>query len=149
VPNLPRSFSPSSAGTYRQCPRRWRFRYVQKLPDPPGEPALLGTFAHRVLELLCSDPAPERTVGLLLLDLYLSDCLLQLHRFQEVLDITRNAQSFFSELGTMQEVGRTLLNEAVAYAGLEQTTVLTAGVGLPVTSPQRYDLLVACHILFH
>ncbi len=62
MPDLPRSFSPSSAGTYSQCPRRWRFRYVQKLPDPPGEPALLGTFAHRVLELLCSDPAPERTV---------------------------------------------------------------------------------------
>ena len=62
MPDLPRSFSPSSAGTYRQCPRRWRFRYVQKLPDPPGEPALLGTFAHRVLELLCGDPAPERTI---------------------------------------------------------------------------------------
>lgn len=62
MPDLPRSFSPSSAGTYRQCPRRWQFRYVQKLPDPPGEPALLGTFAHRVLELLCGDPAPQRTV---------------------------------------------------------------------------------------
>ena len=62
MPDLPRSFSPSSAGTYRQCPRRWRFRYVQKLPDPPGEPALLGTFAHRVLELLCGDPAAERTI---------------------------------------------------------------------------------------
>lgn len=59
---LPRHLSPSSASTYDQCPRRWRFRYVDRLPDPPGEPALAGTFAHRVLELLFQLPAPERTI---------------------------------------------------------------------------------------
>ena len=62
MPDLPRSFSPSSAGTWDQCPQRWRYRYIQKLPDPPGEPALLGTFAHRVLELLCAEAAADRTV---------------------------------------------------------------------------------------
>ena len=62
MPDLPRSFSPSSAGTWNQCPQRWRYRYIQKLPDPPGEPALLGTFAHRVLELLCAEAAADRTV---------------------------------------------------------------------------------------
>ena len=63
MPDLPRSFSPSSAGTYRQCPRRWRFRYVQTLPYPPAEPSLLRTFAHRVLALLCVDPSPARTIA--------------------------------------------------------------------------------------
>ena len=58
----PRSFSVSSAGLFRQCPRRWYFRYVEKRPDPPGEPALLGTFVHRVLELLCSEPSGGRTI---------------------------------------------------------------------------------------
>ena len=62
MPDLPRSFSPSSAGVWKQCPRRWRYRYVEKLPDPPGIPALIGTFAHRVLELLCDEPATDRTV---------------------------------------------------------------------------------------
>ena len=62
MPDLPRSFSPSSAGLWKQCPRRWRYRYVEKLPDPPGIPALIGTFAHRVLELLCNEPATDRTV---------------------------------------------------------------------------------------
>ncbi|MBC8365640.1 MAG: PD-(D/E)XK nuclease family protein [Actinobacteria bacterium] len=58
---LPRFFSPTAAGTYRQCPLRWKYRYIDKLPDPPGEPALVGTFAHRVLEHLCDEPADDRT----------------------------------------------------------------------------------------
>ncbi|MBT4655904.1 MAG: PD-(D/E)XK nuclease family protein [Actinobacteria bacterium] len=58
---LPKFFSPSASNTYQQCPLRWKFRYVDKLPDPPGVPALVGTFAHRVLELLCEEPAPQRT----------------------------------------------------------------------------------------
>ena len=61
MPSPPRSFSVSSAGLFNQCPRRWRFRYVEKRSDPPGEAALLGTFVHRVLELLCAEPAGGRT----------------------------------------------------------------------------------------
>lgn len=59
---LPRALSPSGAGTFEQCPRRWRFRYVDRLPEPPGEAALVGTFAHRVLELLLAEPPEARTV---------------------------------------------------------------------------------------
>lgn len=59
--DLPRYFSQTAAGTYRQCPLRWKYRYIDKLPDPPGEPALVGSFAHRVLELLCDKPADART----------------------------------------------------------------------------------------
>ena len=58
----PPYLSPSSASLYQQCPRRWRFRYIDRLPDPPGEAALTGTFAHRVLELLFQEPATERTL---------------------------------------------------------------------------------------
>ncbi|MDY7101155.1 MAG: PD-(D/E)XK nuclease family protein [Actinomycetota bacterium] len=61
TPTLPRHLSPSSASTFEQCPRRWRHRYVERLPDPPGEPALAGTLAHRVLELLLAEPASGRT----------------------------------------------------------------------------------------
>lgn len=63
MPKLPRSFSVSSAGTWQQCPRRWRFRYIEKRSDPPGEAAVLGTFVHRVLELLCVEPAGSRTIA--------------------------------------------------------------------------------------
>jgi len=59
----PRRFlSPSGASTFRQCARRWRFRYVDKLPDPPGIPALVGTFVHRVLEELLAVDGADRTV---------------------------------------------------------------------------------------
>ena len=58
---LPKYLSPSSAGMFQQCPRKWKHRYVDKLPDPPGEPALAGTFAHRVLELLLQEPPERRT----------------------------------------------------------------------------------------
>ncbi len=61
VPTPPPRLSPSGAGTFEQCPRRWRFRYVERLPDPPGEAALAGSFAHRVLEVLMQKPAAERT----------------------------------------------------------------------------------------
>lgn len=54
--------SPSSASMYQQCPKRWEFRYIERLPDPPGEAALAGTFAHRVLELLFRSPGQARTV---------------------------------------------------------------------------------------
>ena len=62
VPTPPRRLSPSGAGTFEQCPRRWRLRYVERLPDPPGEAALAGSFAHRVLELLMQRDPHERTV---------------------------------------------------------------------------------------
>lgn len=53
--------SPSGAGTFRECPRRWRFRYVERRPDPPGEAALVGSFAHRVLEELMAEAPQART----------------------------------------------------------------------------------------
>lgn len=54
--------SPSGASLWKQCPRRWWYRYVDGLPEPPpGEPAVLGSFVHKVLEDLLDLPAPDRT----------------------------------------------------------------------------------------
>ena len=60
-PSPPHRLSPSGAATFEQCPRRWRFRYVDRLPDPPGVEALIGTFAHRVLEHLMQQHPSRRT----------------------------------------------------------------------------------------
>ncbi len=57
----PPYLSPSSASAFDHCPRRWKFKYVDRLPEPSGQPALVGTFAHRVLELLCELPPEGRT----------------------------------------------------------------------------------------
>lgn len=58
----PPYLSPSSAASYDDCPKRWRFKYIDKLPEPPSEPALVGNFAHEVLEHLCELPETDRTV---------------------------------------------------------------------------------------
>lgn len=58
----PPYLSPSSASTFRSCPRRWKFRYIDRRPDPAGEAALAGTFAHRVLELLLQEHTGLRTL---------------------------------------------------------------------------------------
>lgn len=56
------SFSPSAAGLWAQCPRRWWHRYVDRLPEPPpGEPAILGTFVHAILEVLLDEAPAQRT----------------------------------------------------------------------------------------
>ncbi|MEM9566607.1 MAG: PD-(D/E)XK nuclease family protein [Actinomycetota bacterium] len=60
--DLPQYLSPSSAAAFEGCPRRWRFKYVDRLPEPSGQAALVGSFAHRVLELLCELPNDERTL---------------------------------------------------------------------------------------
>ena len=57
----PRHLSPSSAASFEQCPRRWRFKYVDRQPEPSGQAALVGSFAHLVLEFLCGLPALHRT----------------------------------------------------------------------------------------
>jgi len=62
VAELPAYLSPSSASSFDGCPRRWKFKYVDRLPEPSGEAALIGSFAHLVLEHLCQLQAPERTL---------------------------------------------------------------------------------------
>jgi len=59
---LPRHLSPSSAAAFEQCPRRWRFKYIERQPEPSGEAALVGSFAHRVLEFVCGLPPVHRTL---------------------------------------------------------------------------------------
>ena len=58
----PPYLSPSSSSTFNSCQKRWQFRYIHRLADPPGEAAIAGTFAHHVLELLMEEPGPARTV---------------------------------------------------------------------------------------
>ena len=59
---LPRHLSPSSASSYEGCPRRWKFKYVDGLREPSGQSAVVGTFAHLVLEHLCQLDSGERTL---------------------------------------------------------------------------------------
>ena len=54
--------SPSRANDFMQCPLLFRFRVVDRLPEPPSPAAVRGTLVHAVLERLFDLPAGRRTV---------------------------------------------------------------------------------------
>jgi putative RecB family exonuclease len=56
-----RGLSPSRAGDFLTCPLLYRFRVIDRLPEPPSPAAARGTLVHAVLEHLFDRPAAERT----------------------------------------------------------------------------------------
>ncbi|MFL6162556.1 MAG: RecB family exonuclease [Jatrophihabitantaceae bacterium] len=66
LPELPvaviGSLSPSRAADFKTCPLLYRFRSIDRLPEPPNRDALRGTLVHAVLERLYDLPAAERTL---------------------------------------------------------------------------------------
>lgn len=61
-PKLPTGLSPSSIDLYEQCPRRFEEEKIKGMFSHPGVEAMLGTFVHRILELLMQKPPEERTL---------------------------------------------------------------------------------------
>ena len=55
------SLSPSRAADFMTCPLLYRFRVIDRLPEPPSPAAARGTLVHAVLERLFDEPAVGRT----------------------------------------------------------------------------------------
>ncbi len=55
------ALSPSRAGDFMTCPLLYRFRTVDRIPEPFSPDAVRGTVVHKVLEDLFDLPAGERT----------------------------------------------------------------------------------------
>ena len=62
APTYRRSLSPSRAGDFQNCPLLYRFRTIDRLPEPPSPAMVRGTLVHAVLEDLFAEPAPVRTL---------------------------------------------------------------------------------------
>ena len=58
----PKRLSPSSASDFMQCPRMYRAKVVDRLPDPRTLAQARGTLVHAVLEWLYQQPAAERSL---------------------------------------------------------------------------------------
>jgi len=54
------SLSPSRAADFLTCPLLYRFRVIDRLPEPPSAAATRGTLVHAVLERLFDLPPAER-----------------------------------------------------------------------------------------
>ncbi len=57
-----RSLSPSRAADFQSCPLLYRFRVLDRLPEPASPAAVRGTLVHAVLEALYDLPADQRTL---------------------------------------------------------------------------------------
>src|SRR5215469_4292309 len=55
------SLSPSRAGDFLTCPLLYRYRVIDRLPEPPSPAAVRGTLVHSVLERLFDRIAADRT----------------------------------------------------------------------------------------
>ncbi len=58
---VPTSLSPSRVEAFISCPMAFRFASIEKLPEPPSVHTTKGSLVHRVLEILFTRPAAERT----------------------------------------------------------------------------------------
>jgi putative RecB family exonuclease len=54
------ALSPSRASDFKQCPLLYRFRAIDRLPEPTSEAQLRGSLVHAALESLYALPAAER-----------------------------------------------------------------------------------------
>jgi putative RecB family exonuclease len=55
------TLSPSRAADFKTCPLLYRFRTIDRIPEPPTPDQARGTLVHAVLERLFDFPADERT----------------------------------------------------------------------------------------
>lgn len=60
VPRPRPALSPSRAADFKQCPLLYRFRAIDRLPEPPSTAQLRGSVVHAALEQLYGLPAPQR-----------------------------------------------------------------------------------------
>lgn len=57
----PLKLSPSSATDFKNCPQLFKFRALDKLPEPVTAAAARGSLVHSVLERLFAESPPRRT----------------------------------------------------------------------------------------
>lgn len=55
---LPTSLTPSKVASFKDCALAFRFSAIDRLPEPPSEPAIRGTLVHKVLERLFWEVEP-------------------------------------------------------------------------------------------
>jgi len=55
------TLSPSRAGDFKTCPQLFKFRAIDRIPEPPSIYQARGTTAHLALQRLFDDPGGDRT----------------------------------------------------------------------------------------
>lgn len=109
----PRPLSPSRASDFKSCPLKYRFRTIDRLPEPPSAAAARGTLVHAALQRMFSQPPAERTepaVAATLPDIWAD----MLAREPQLAELPESA-----DLGAWFDAARGLLR---TYFGMEDPT---------------------------
>jgi putative RecB family exonuclease len=123
--DLPATLSPSKVVSFRDCALAFKYSVIDRLPEPPSEPACKGTLVHKALELLYARPPEDRTIANALLDLEVAK-----------LDV----------MGSPEYVAMELVDEAAFYASAatlvkryfqleDPTKIRPIGLELLLTAP--------------
>src|SRR5687767_1324238 len=56
----PLKLSPSAVTDFKSCPQLFKYRAIDRLPEPVSGPIAKGSLIHAVLERLFMEPSPQR-----------------------------------------------------------------------------------------
>ena len=105
VPRL--RLSPSSVNDYNNCPQLYKYRSIDRLPQPPSLDAERGTLVHTVLHDLFESIASERTPETAI-DLLPSRWQTQLAAKPELMDMVSNEKEWLDRASSLLMVYFTL-----------------------------------------
>lgn len=101
--------SPSAVSEYENCPQLYKYRKIDKLPEPPSLDAERGTLVHTVLQDLFEFPSQERTPQTAL-DLLPSRWTAQLEDKPALLEMVTNEKEWLDRASALLTTYFTLEN---------------------------------------
>ena len=101
--------SPSAVSEYENCPQQYKYRKIDKLPEPPSLDAERGTLVHTVLQDLFEIPALGRSVESAI-DLLPSRWKAQLEGKPELVDMVTNEKEWLDRASGLIQTYFTLEN---------------------------------------
>ena len=134
VPSGP-SLSPSRAADFMACPLLYRFRVIDRLPEPPSPAAARGTLVHAVLERLFDEPAAGRTpaIARTLLTPQWDRLVADSPELADMFDDETEREAWLSEAATMLDRYFTLEDPTriePSYREMSVTALLESGLTL-------------------
>lgn len=118
--------SPSSLLTYKQCPRKYYYQYIEQRPTKPTMHTLRGNIVHEVLDQFFSMPTPLRE------ETVVEQCVLHL---RELLDsVWERRKHDFVNVGTVPVMVQSLYTETLSMLSiwLEKFLLKLTSLQLPV-----------------
>ena len=104
--------SPSAVSEYENCPQLYKYRKIDKLPEPPSLDAERGTLVHTVLQDLFEFPSHERTPETAI-DLLPSRWKAQLEEKPALLEMVTNEKEWLDRASSLLTTYFTLENPYV------------------------------------